>query len=195
MKLFETLYQRVMTLAEHRLAFVYLYTLSFFESFILPFPPPDVLLAPMALKRPTQAMKFAVGTTIASVIGGVVGYLIGAYAFDWVESLINNWGYAAVLESTTVLFKEWGFWAVLIAGFSPIPYKIFTISAGLLALSFWPFIMASVIGRGLRFCIVAYLLSRFGPSIEPVMMKYIERIGWLVVVLFVGLIIYLQFFK
>lgn len=195
MKVFENIYLRVMALAEHRLATVYLYTLSFFESFILPFPPPDVLLAPMALKRPKKAMYFALGTTVASVIGGVVGYLIGMYAFDIVAPYITEWGYSGVLDKAELMFSEWGFWAVLIAGFSPIPYKIFTISAGLLSLAFAPFLLASFIGRGLRFGLVAYILSRFGPSIEPVMMKYIERLGWAVVVIFIGLIMYLNFFK
>ncbi len=195
MQLFSTIYQRVMKLAEHKFAFVYLYTLSFFESFILPFPPPDVLLAPMALKKPNKAMMFALGTTLASVIGGVVGYLIGSLAFDFVENIIVDWGYSELLETSMNMFKEWGFWAVLIAGFSPIPYKIFTISAGLLALSFWPFILASFIGRGLRFGLVAFILSRFGPSIEPLLMKYIERLGWLIVGIFACLIIYLKFIK
>jgi len=193
MKVFENIYLTVMQLAEHRLAVVYLYTLSFFESFILPFPPPDVLLAPMALKRPKKALYFALGTTIASVIGGVVGYLIGVHAFDIVEPFIVKWGYSEVLDSTKLMFDKWGFWAVLIAGFSPIPYKIFTISAGLLSLAFAPFLLASFIGRGLRFGMVAYILSRFGPSIEPVLMKYIERLGWAIIIIFISLVIYFKF--
>ncbi len=182
-----------MKLAEHRLAVVYLYALSFFESFILPFPPPDVLLAPMALKRPKKAMYFALGTTIASVIGGVVGYLIGLYAFDVIQPFIVEWGYSAVLDKAKLMFNDWGFWAVLIAGFSPIPYKIFTITAGLLSLAFAPFLLASFIGRGLRFGLVAYVLSRFGPSIEPVLMKYIERLGWAVIIIFISLVVYFKF--
>lgn len=184
-----------MHLAEHRAASIYLYTLSFLESFIVPFPPPDVLLAPMALKRPSKALYFALGTTVASVIGGTVGYLIGLFAFEFVESYMIAWGYAAVLDSTMVLFKEWGFWAVLIAGFSPVPYKIFTLSAGLLSLAIVPFLLASFIGRGLRFGLLAFILSRYGPSIEPVLMKYIEKLGWTVVIIFSWLIIYLKFIQ
>ncbi len=184
-----------MCLAEHRAASMYLYTLSFFESFIVPFPPPDVLLAPMSLKQPSKALHFALGTTVASVIGGIVGYLIGLYAFAFVEQYIIAWGYSGVLESATSLFKEWGFWAVLIAGFSPVPYKIFTISAGLLSLAIIPFILASFIGRGLRFGLVAFILSRYGKAIEPLLMKYIERLGWAVVILFSCLIIYLKFIQ
>lgn len=181
-----------MHLAEHKTATVYLYTLSFLESFIVPFPPPDVLLAPMSLKQPSKALLFALGTTVSSVIGGVVGYLIGMFAFELVESYVAAWGYTEVLESAIALFKEWGFWAVLIAGFSPVPYKIFTISAGLLSLAILPFLLASFIGRGLRFGLVAFILSRFGPSIEPLLMKYIERLGWAIVVIFSGLIFYLK---
>jgi len=195
MKLFESIYNKVMTWADHKLATTYLYLLSFFESFIVPFPPPDVLLAPMSLKQPSKALLFALGTTIASVLGGIVGYLIGAFAFDFVEVYIIKWGYAEVLEVSITLFKEWGFWAVLIAGFSPIPYKIFTISAGLLSLAFIPFVLASLLGRGLRFFLVAYALSRFGPSIESALIKYVERIGWAIVIIFMLVIIYFKFIQ
>ena len=87
-------------------------------------------------------------------------------------------------------FEIWGFWAVLVAGFSPVPYKIFTLSAGVLSLAIIPFILASVIGRGLRFFLVAWCLAKFGPSIEKKLIQYIERIGWAIVAILVILIIY-----
>ena len=117
------------------------------------------------------------------MLGGVVGYAIGAFGYELAQPYIVEWGYQAVFDKATEWFKLWGFWAVLVAGFSPVPYKIFTISAGVLHLAFIPFILASVIGRGARFYLVALLLARYGPAIENRLIKYIEYIGWAVVAL------------
>jgi len=169
----------------------YLSLLSFVESFILPFPPPDVMLAPMAIARPSMAMRFATLTLLFSVFGGLIGYLIGAFLFDLAEPLIIEWGYQSGFETVINWFGQWGFWAVLVAGFSPVPYKIFTIAAGVLNLAIIPFLLASIIGRGLRFFLLAWCLARFGPSIEPKLIKYIEVIGWAVVVaLLLAIVIY-----
>jgi len=185
MQLFENLYHAVIRVAKGKQAPIYLSLLSFLESFILPFPPPDVMLAPMSLATPAKALYFAGITLIASLFGGVIGYLIGAFLFDLVQPLILNWGYQSKYETVTRWFDQWGFWAVLIAGFSPVPYKIFTISAGALGLSFVPFIMASLIGRGARFYLVAWCLAKFGPAIEHKLIRYIERVGWGIVVVLV----------
>ena len=185
MQLFENLYHAVIRVAKGKQAPIYLSLLSFLESFILPFPPPDVMLAPMSLATPAKALYFAGITLIASLFGGVIGYLIGAFLFDLVQPLIINWGYQSEYETVTRWFDQWGFWAVLIAGFSPVPYKIFTISAGALGLSFVPFIMASLIGRGARFYLVAWCLAKFGPAIEHKLIRYIERVGWGIVIVLV----------
>ena len=177
-----------MHLARQPQALWYLPLLSFLESFILPFPPPDVMLAPMSLARPDHAMRFASITLLASVVGGLTGYLIGAFLFEQVQPLLVEWGYQKSFETVMQWFEVWGFWAVLVAGFSPVPYKIFTLSAGVLNLAIIPFILASVIGRGLRFYLLAWCLSRFGPAIEPKLVRYIERIGWGVVIILVILI-------
>jgi membrane protein YqaA with SNARE-associated domain len=194
MKLFEGLYNSVIRAASSPKAPVVLSLLSFVESFILPFPPPDVMLAPMSLARPKRALYFATLTLIASLVGGVIGYLIGAYGFDLVAPYIQKWGYQAVFDRAVEWFKVWGFWAVLVAGFSPVPYKIFTISAGLLSLAFVPFMLASLIGRGVRFYLVALILAHFGPSIEKRLMRYIEYIGWAVVILLCIAILYFSIF-
>ncbi|MCK4711127.1 MAG: DedA family protein [Gammaproteobacteria bacterium] len=188
MKIFEKLYQFVLKASSSKSAPAVLSTLSFVESFILPFPPPDVMLAPMSLAKPERAMYFATITLLASLFGGVIGYLIGAYGFELAQPYIIEWGYQQVFDKVMEWFKTWGFWAVLVAGFSPVPYKIFTISAGVLSLAFIPFIFASFIGRGTRFYLVAFLLSRFGAAIEPKLLMYIEKIGWAIVVL-LGLVI------
>ncbi len=183
MQLFQRVYLGVMRFSRRRSAPYYLSALSFVESFILPFPPPDVMLAPMSVAQPTRAMWFAGLTLLFSVLGGLVGYLIGLFLFDFAQPYIIDWGYQPVFERATSLFETWGFWAVLVAGFSPVPYKIFTIAAGVLHLALIPFILASLIGRGLRFFLVAWSLARFGPAIEARLMRYIERIGWAIVVL------------
>ncbi len=185
MQLFEGIYQRAMRFSRRRYAPYYLALLSFVESFILPFPPPDVMLAPMAVARPARAMQFAALTLFFSVIGGLVGYLIGAFLFDQVQPFIVEWGYQARFEKVMAWFGEWGFWAVLVAGFSPVPYKIFTIAAGVLSLAIIPFLLASIIGRGARFFLLAWALARFGPAIEPRLVKYIEYIGWAIVAVLV----------
>ena len=193
MKLFEGLYQSVIKASSSKRAPGVLTALSFAESFILPFPPPDVMLAPMSLAMPARARYFATITLIASVLGGIIGYLIGAFGYEIAEPYIIKWGYQEVFATATSWFQIWGFWAVLVAGFSPVPYKIFTISAGVLHLAFIPFLLASMIGRGARFYLVALLLARYGPAIEPKLLKYIEKIGWAVVLLLAIAMVYFSF--
>ena len=188
MRIFENIYYAVIRFSRYRHAPWYLAGLSFVESFILPFPPPDVMLAPMSLANPGRAIYFATLTMLSSVIGGVVGYLIGAFLLDQVQPFIVEWGYQSSFDTVTIWFAEWGFWAVLIAGFSPVPYKIFTISAGALSLAFVPFLIASIIGRGARFYLVAWGLATYGPAIEPRLLLYIERIGWGIVILLIAVI-------
>lgn len=147
----------------------------------------------MSLARPERATYFATLTLIASLLGGAIGYLIGAYGYELAEPYIIQWGYQDVFDRATQWFSVWGFWAVLVAGFSPIPYKIFTISAGVLHLAFIPFMLASLIGRGARFYLVAILLAKFGPSIESKLLTYIEKIGWSVVILLCLAIAYFSF--
>lgn len=181
MQIFEGIYQQVMRFSRRKNAPYYLSALSFVESFILPFPPPDVMLAPMSVARPGQALRFAGLTLLFSVLGGLVGYLIGAFLFDLAEPFIIEWGYQARFDTAIGWFAQWGFWAVLVAGFSPVPYKIFTIAAGVLNLALIPFVLASILGRGARFYLVAWSLARFGPAIEARLIKYIEIIGWTIV--------------
>jgi len=178
---FESIYHGVIRFSRRSDASYYLSLLSFVESFILPFPPPDVMLAPMALAQPRRALYFAALTLFFSVLGGLVGYLIGAFLFDLAEPLIIEWGYQTRFQTVMGWFDQWGFWAVLVAGFSPVPYKIFTIAAGVLNLALFPFLMASVIGRGLRFFLLAWCLAKFGAAIEPRLLKYIELMGWAIV--------------
>lgn len=189
--MFESIYATVMRFSRRGDAPYYLSLLSFVESFILPFPPPDVMLAPMSLAQPARAMRFAALTLVFSVLGGLVGYMIGSLLFDLAEPYLIDWGYQARFEVAMGWFEHWGFWAVLVAGFSPVPYKVFTIAAGVLNLALLPFLLASIIGRGARFFLVAWCLARFGPAIEARLMRYIEYIGWAVVgLLLLAIVIY-----
>ncbi len=183
-KIFSPLYQRAMVWARHRHAPWYLGGLSFAESSFFPIPP-DVMLAPMSLANPSRAWLFALITTVASVAGGVLGYLIGAFAFDLVEPLIRDGRYWEAYLKATEWFDKWGFWAILIAGFSPIPYKVFTIAAGAASMVLLPFVIASLIGRGARFFLVAGLMALGGPRMEAMLHRYVDRLGWATVVLVV----------
>ncbi|NOZ37577.1 MAG: DedA family protein [Gammaproteobacteria bacterium] len=181
MRVFSRLFEMVMRWVEHRHAPWYLAGLSFAESSFFPVPP-DVMLAPMALAKPTRAWRYALLTTLASVVGGIAGYAIGMFAFNLVEPLLHSAGYWQRYETTRVWFDSWGIWVVLMAGFSPIPYKVFTISSGVVGMSFLPFILASFVGRGARFFLVAGLMVWGGEKMEQGLRRYIDRIGWVLVV-------------
>ena len=146
MKIFSKLYARVMIWSRHRHAERYLAGLSFAESSFFPIPP-DVMLAPMSLAKPAQAWRFAFVTTVASLLGGLFGYLLGYFAMGAVEPWITELGYQAKFLQAKQWFDEWGFWAIFIAGFSPIPYKIFTITAGVISMALLPFIILSFIWK------------------------------------------------
>ena len=186
MRLFSALYTRVMRWAAHPRAPWYLAALSFSESSFFPIPP-DVMLAPMALAQPTRAWRFALLTLVASVLGGLLGYLIGYAAFTLVEPIIHNAGYWELYLRAHDWFQRWGFWAIFIAAFTPIPYKMFTIAAGAIAMALLPFVIASIIGRGARFFLVAGLMVWGGERMQHLLLKYVDRIGWLVILLAVGI--------
>ena len=191
MKILHKLYNYTLRLAAHAKASYYLFALSFAESSFFPIPP-DVMLAPMCLASPKKVWRFAFLTTIGSVLGGVLGYFIGKFLFDYVEPFIEQLGYIIAYQDAVNWFNNWGFWAILIAGFSPIPYKVFTIAAGALNMAFIPFIIGSVIGRGARFYLVAFLVKLFGVKIDSVLNKYMDRIGWaLLLLIVVGLAVFI----
>jgi membrane protein YqaA with SNARE-associated domain len=189
LKLFSPLYERVMRWASHRHAPRYLAGLSFAESSFFPIPP-DVMLAPMSLAKPEKAWRYAALTTIASVLGGMLGYLIGLIAFDLVEPLLRDWGYFDKYMLARHWFDQWGFWAVLLAGFSPIPYKVFTIAAGVISMNFPLFVLASVVGRGGRFYLVSAFMVWGGERMDGLLRRYIDWLGWFTLVLAVLLLWY-----
>lgn len=190
MKLFGPLYDRVLAWSAHPRAERILAALSFAESSFFPIPP-DVMLAPMCLARLERAWRYAFVTTIASLLGGIAGYGIGYFLFESIEPWLRTTDYWESYLTGRAWFDRWGVWAVFLAGFSPIPYKIFTITAGVAVLNLPGFVIASLIGRGARFYLVAGLVRAGGPRMAEVLPRYVERIGWAVVLLVVLLALWL----
>lgn len=172
----------VMRWSQSRAAPWWLGGVSFAESSVFPLPP-DLMLVPMVLAKPQHYWRLSLLTTACSVLGGVVGYYIGYFAIDQLDALIIYYGLRDDLSHAEMWFARWGVWVVLIAGFSPIPYKAFTIAAGIAGMALLPFILCSVIGRGARFLLVAKLVSWGGSAWLPAIQKNIERIGWVSVLL------------
>lgn len=182
MRLFGPLYDRVLRWSRHRHAERYLAALSFAESSFFPIPP-DVMLAPMCLADRRRAWRLAAITTITSVAGGLLGYLIGFFLIELIEPWLRTSHYWPAYLKARAWFDDWGVWAVFIAGFSPIPYKVFTVAAGAAVLTFPGFVIASALGRGARFYLVAGFIVAGGERMAEMLPKYVERIGWAVVVL------------
>ncbi len=181
MTVFRSLYDRVMRWSRHRHAEWYLGAMSFAESSFFPIPP-DVMLAPMCLATPPRWLRFALITTVFSVLGGLAGYAIGYLAFGAIEPWLKTSAYWSSYTTAREWFDDYGVWIVFIAGFSPIPYKIFTIAAGVAVLNLPGFFIASLVGRGTRFFLVAGIVRFAGVALEARLLKYIERIGWGLVV-------------
>lgn len=171
--------------ARHKYASYWLALVSFTESsfFLVP---PDVMLAPMSLARPDKAWFYAALTTVTSVMGGLLGYVIGVFALELIEPLIVKFGYQHAYLTAQQWFYDWGFWAIFLAGFTPIPYKVFTIAAGAVGMLLLPFILGSLIGRGMRFFLVAGLMKWGGPSLENKLLIWMEWLGWLTIIVLVA---------
>ena len=176
--MFRKLYIRVLEWSAHQRAPVYLAVLSAAESSVFPIPP-DVMLAPMCLAKPERCWFFAALCTISSLFGGLAGYLIGLFAFSAVEPWLMGSSYANAFEQTVSAFGEHGFWYILLAGFTPVPYKIFTISAGVVSMPLIPFLVGSALGRGGRFFLVAALIRLGGEKLEQSLRRWVDLLGWL----------------
>ena len=186
MKIFSYLYEKTIGWAGHRHAQYYLAGVSFIESSIFPIPP-DVMLISMGLAMPKRSWHYAFIATLFSVIGGMLGYLIGLYCIELVEPYILASSYASSYEQVHHWFTQYGVWIVIVAGFTPLPYKVFTVTAGAMQMAFWPFVLGSVIGRGGRFFLVSGLLYFAGEHIENRLRRYIDIIGWVMIgLIFLG---------
>jgi membrane protein YqaA with SNARE-associated domain len=178
------LYNWTLSLANSPNAMWALAIIAFLESSVFPIPP-DILMIPMILARPSRAFLIAGVALLASVLGGLMGYFIGAGLFESVgQPVLNFYGKGDAAAEFNQRFNEWGVWAVLIAGVTPFPYKVITIMSGWTGLNLWVFIFSSIIARGLRFFIVAGLLWKFGTPIRD----FIERRLGLMFTLFIILL-------
>lgn len=145
--------------------------ISFAESSFFPIPP-DVMLVPMSLARPARAYVMAAWCTAASVAGGVLGYAIGALLYDSVGAwVIQLYGYGSKVEAFRAAYAEWGAWIILLKGLTPIPFKIVTITSGFAGYNFWLFVLFSIITRGGRFFVLAFLLHRYGEQAREIIEK------------------------
>ena len=195
--MFNTLYKKCLDLAAHKSSKFYLALVSFMESSFFPIPP-DVMVIPMVISKKDDFLKIFLITTIFSVLGGILGYFIGAFFFDIGMQVITFYDYQDKLISLkNNLINNEGFYAWLsilfLAGFTPLPYKVFTIASGLIGFNILIFVLISLISRGLRFFIVSYLSYKFGDLFSQFMEKHGSKwftiIGILIVI--VGIIIYL----
>ena len=197
--MFNTLYKKCLELAAHKSSKFYLALVSFIESSFFPIPP-DVMIIPMVISKKNDFIKIFFIATIFSVLGGVLGYFLGAFFFDIGMQIMNFYGYEnKLIYLKNNLINNDGFYAWLsilfLAGFTPLPYKVFTIASGLIGFNILIFILISLISRGLRFFIVSYLSYKFGNFFTEFMDKYGSKwftfVGILIVI--VGIIIYLLF--
>ena len=197
--MFKSLYKKCLDLAAHKSSKYYLAIVSFIESSFFPIPP-DVMVIPMVISKKNDFIKIFLITTIFSVLGGMLGYLIGAFFFEFGAHIMSFYGYEDKLSRIKEnLVNSDGFYAWLgvlfLAGFTPLPYKVFTIASGLIGFNFLIFVLISLISRGLRFFIVSYLSYKFGDLFNEYMDKHGSKwftiIGILIVI--IGLIIYLIF--
>ena len=197
--MFKNLYKKCLDLAGHKSSKYYLAIVSFVESSFFPIPP-DVMVIPMVISKKADFKKIFLITTIFSVLGGMLGYIIGAFFFDFGAQIMNFYGYEDKLFNIKEnLVRNDGFYAWLgilfLAGFTPLPYKVFTIASGLIGFNLLIFVLISLISRGLRFFLVSYLSYKFGYLFSEFMDKHGSKwftiIG--ILIFMIGLIIYIIF--
>ncbi len=199
--MFQTLYKKCLELASHKSSNFYLGLVSFIESSFFPIPP-DAMIIPMVIAKKKEYLKIFLIALIFSVLGGIFGYLIGYLFFDLAMYVIEFYGYQNKVENLKLSMSQGsGFLAWLsilfLAGFTPLPYKVFTISSGLIAFNLPIFIIVSLISRGLRFFIVAYLSYKFGELFTEFMEKHGSKwftiIGIIIVIIFIIFYLFLKF--
>ncbi|KTC74708.1 Inner membrane protein YqaA [Legionella birminghamensis] len=184
MKIFTHLYDKMVRWSGHAHAPYYLAGVSFAESSFFPIPP-DVMLISMGLANPRRSWQYALITTLFSVLGGVFGYLIGYFFIEAILPWIESSSWSSNFHQIQQWFTLHGILVIFIAGFSPIPYKLFTIAAGAMSMALLPFIFASALGRGLRFFLVSTIMYFFGDKLHNNLRQYVDIIGWSVLVVLI----------
>ena len=193
MKIFGPLYELAIRWSRNRHASAFLTGLSFAEGFIFPVPP-EVMLAPMSLAQPRRSLWFATLSLAGSLAGGMVGYLLGHYAFAAMHPLIEWLGWSEHIDSQIAHLREvvahspWqAFWLLVVVGFTPIPLKIFTWAAGVVGVPVLPFLASMLVGRGKRVYLVAGAIRLGGARAEAALRRWIEPLGWIATVVLLGL--------
>jgi membrane protein YqaA with SNARE-associated domain len=171
-----------------------LFAISFAESSFFPLPP-DLMLGPMAAAEPSKWLRYALTCTVASVLGGLLGYAIGMFLMDQVgRHILNFFGYSGERElELRAFYDQWGAWFIFLKGLTPIPFKLVTILSGALHFSLPIFIVACIITRGARFLLVAWVFQKFGPQIAPIMEKRLGLVLLVVAVVIVLALVALRF--
>jgi len=182
MRPFHSIYNKILDYSSSRFAILWLSAISFLESIILPVPLQDLLLASMSLRNRSKAFYFAAICTIASVLGALLGYYIGVQAENHILPILINLDYESKFETAQMYFQTYGIYIILIAGFSPIPYKVFTIAAGMMSMSLLPFVVFSLIARGARYFLISFLVRKFGKMADAWLNKYIDWLGYLLII-------------
>ena len=187
MKIFQPLFERAIVWARHKNAPALLTFLSFIEAIFFPVPP-ELMLAPMCVAQPRRGFYFASLSLLGSMAGMFIGYAIGFYAIELAMPFIEKMGYAAQFDSIKQEAAANGFWLLLIAGFTPVPFKIFTLASGAVGMPLLPFFFGGAIGRGKRVFLVAGAIRLGGEKAEATLRRHIEPVGWGASVLLVGLV-------
>lgn len=192
--IFSWLFTATMHWAQKPNAKWYLGGVSCTEAAFFPIPP-DVILIPMILANPDQAWRLAWLTTWTAVVGSLLGYTIGYVAIDLLLPYFEQWGYTTIYFEAKQFFAEYGVWAVLIGSFTPIPFKVFTITAGAMDMALLPFVLIAFLGRAKRFYLVAAAMKYGGVKALPILQKYTDALGWSMVVLAVLAVMVWQLLK
>ena len=193
MRILSYSYKKALQYSKSKFSIYWLCFTSFLESFILPFPLQDILLILMSINNIKKSYKYALLCTFSSVIGALIGYLIGLYASNFVMDVMTNWGYLEDFNQAKNWVTVYGFWILIIASISPIPYKIFTIVAGIMSMAIIPFIIVSFIARGLRYYFIAFLVKKFGKNVNEWLIKYIDKFNYLIIIVIIVIIIYIYY--
>ncbi|MDR6672807.1 YqaA family protein [Xanthomonas sp. 1678] len=196
MKIFGPLYERAIGWSRHRRAPAFLTGLSFAEAIVFPVPP-EVMLAPMSLAQPRRALWFATLSLMGSLAGALVGYMLGHFAFAALQPLIEWLGWTQKIDAQVSQLREvvaespWrAFWLLVLAGFTPIPLKIFTWASGIVGIPLLPFLASMLVGRGKRVYLVAGAIRLGGPRAEAALRRWIEPLGWVAMAVLALLVVW-----
>jgi len=188
-------YDWTLSWANHPAGAWALFFLAVAESSFFPVPP-DVLLIALCVAAPRRSFRFAFICTVGSLLGGIIGYGIGHWGYEWIgRPIVEFYHGEAVMQRIQTWYHEYGFYGILIAAITPIPYKVFTITSGLFSYPLGGFLLASLVGRGLRFFCVSGLIRLFGPSIQSFIDRYFNWLAWAFVILLILGFVVLKFLK